>query len=85
VETLIMNALVSKRVPGLASMNAVVVSDGGGTKREDSVHRLAGRPSHRRLRTSLNSEEINAEIAAAPPGTFNLAGAPPDSAEQNAV
>ena len=77
-ETAIMNDLVAKRVPGLASINACSVNDGGGTKRdENSVHRLAGRPSHRRLRTSLSRDDIEAEIAAAPQGTFNLAEVPP--------
>ena len=85
VETQIMHALLSKRCPGLATFNAVVVTDGGGTKREDSVHRLAGRPSHRRLRTSMNREDIDAEIAAAPPGTFNIAEEYPPAAAQAEV
>ena len=85
VETEIMHALVTKRCPGLTTINTVVVSDGGGTKREDSVHRLAGRPSHRRLRTSMNSTDIDAEIAAAPEGTFNMAESPQPTEQQPKV
>ena len=85
VETEIMHALVTKRCPGLTTINTVVVSDGGGTKREDSVHRLAGRPSHRRLRTSMNSTDIDAEMAAAPEGTFNMAESPQPTEQQPKV
>lgn len=78
-ESGILNALATKRVPGLATVNTVCISEA--VKREDSVLRGANRPSQRRLRTSMNQGNIDDELAAAPPGTFNIADAPPPEQE----
>ena len=74
-ESGIMSALATKRMPGLATVNTVFIFEA--VKREDSVIRGGNRPSQRRLRTSMNQGNIDDELAAAPPGTFNIADPPP--------
>lgn len=74
-ETDILQAL-AEPPPGLASVNEVKVCEAG-VKREDSAHRVMGRPSQRRLRSSLSTDAIDAQMLAAPPGTFNIAAPPP--------
>ena len=77
----IMAALCSDPPQGIAVVLGVMVTAGGGTRREEgaSVHRMR-RPSAVPLRVSGNTLSIEEELRNAPPGTFSFAPPPPPPA-----